>query len=154
MSAVLADFQPIVGRADLAATVLVSAHPAVGRFVRRHTEFVLREWGIPQATEDAQSVLMEYLQNAIRHTTSVKVSITLQVTILTWPGASIRALLLEVSDTGDPLRPGTHPQTRDTSPDDEDGRGLLIVNALSAVAWTVLDNPGHRRYAAIDLDAR
>ncbi|GAA2719377.1 MULTISPECIES: ATP-binding protein [Streptomyces] len=101
----------------------------------------LREWGIDEvACDDAQLVVSELFTNAVRHTDSDKVGCRLRVS-----GAALR---IEVADHG---HAPTEPRVRCSGADEESGRGLLLVGALSA-AWGVRpDDSGHGRVVWADV---
>ncbi|MET7932724.1 ATP-binding protein [Streptomyces sp. NPDC005322] len=101
---------------------------------RRHVVFRLRSWGVGQDTRDsAELVVSELFTNAVRHTSSEEVRCSLQLL-----GARLR---LEVADQGCTR---TVPQARAVSADQEGGRGLMLVEALSE-AWGVRPEGGTGR---------
>ncbi|MEX2982656.1 ATP-binding protein [Streptomyces sp. C36] len=104
----------------------------------------LREWGIDEvACDDAQLVVSELVTNAVRHTDSDKVSCQLRV-----GGAALR---IEVADRG---HAPTQPVARCSGADEESGRGLLLVGALSQ-AWGVRpDDDGRGRVVWADVPHR
>jgi len=101
---------------DLAADVM-SAGAA-----RRFTEAQCAAWGVSDVVDAALLVVSELVTNAVTHARS---ACTLRL------ARSADAIRLEVSDDGigspDPLV---------ADPDDEHGRGLLLVSAMSS-AWGV-----------------
>ncbi|GHF27096.1 hypothetical protein GCM10010218_05030 [Streptomyces mashuensis] len=100
---------------------------------RQRVRARLREWGMDDvACDDAQLVVSELVTNAVRHTDSDKVSCQLRLS-----GAALR---IEVADQG--LAP-TEPRARCSAADEESGRGLLLVGALSR-AWGVLPGDSGR----------
>lgn len=101
----------------------------------------LREWGIDEvACDDAQLVVSELFTNAVRHTDSDKVSCQLRISAV--------ALRIEVADQG---HTPTEPRARCSGADEESGRGLLLVGALSQ-AWGVRpDDTGRGRVVWADL---
>ncbi|MFG1810820.1 ATP-binding protein [Streptomyces sp. NPDC049040] len=96
---------------------------------RREVARIVREWRVPlveEQLEDLQLLSGEVIANAIRHTQaacSVKVR---------WTGVRVR---VEVTDSS-PVRP----KPRSSSPDAEDGRGLVLVDALAA-DWGSFHDP-------------
>ncbi|WP_307821642.1 ATP-binding protein [Streptomyces coffeae] len=93
---------------------------------RRQVVFRLRSWGVGQDTRDsAELVVSELFTNAVRHTSSEDVRCSLQLI-----GARLR---LEVADQGCAR---SVPQARSVGVDQEGGRGLMLVEALSE-AWGV-----------------
>ncbi|MEV0280705.1 ATP-binding protein [Streptomyces sp. NPDC050610] len=115
---------------------------------RRRVLARLGEWGVAQVVcEDAELVVSELFTNAVRHTDSDKVSCRLHV--------SGDRLHVEVADQG--YGPD-QPRARLSGADEESGRGLLLVGAVSdawgvrpgeigrgRVVWAVLAGarPGH-----------
>lgn len=96
----------------------------------------LDTWGFPyggELSETAAVVVAELASNAVRHGRVAGRDFELAVT---WPAfAADDAVLIEVSDTrGDAYPPAQCPDT--PGPDEESGRGLLLVSALSD-AWGV-----------------
>lgn len=89
---------------------------------RRDIALVLETWGLPQLVDVAEQVVTELVANAVEHTDAATV------------GASItrtgkESARIVVTDTS-----RTRPTPGTPSPDDEHGRGLLLVEAL-AHAW-------------------
>ncbi|MGK5637013.1 ATP-binding protein [Streptomyces sp. URMC 126] len=111
---------------------------------RRRVLARLREWGIDEtACDDARLVVSELFTNAVRHTDSDKVSCHLRV--------SEALVRIEVADHG---RASTEPRARCSGTDEESGRGLLLVGALSQ-AWGVRpDDAGRGRIVWADLPHR
>lgn len=86
---------------------------------RRAVAAQLRDWGVGSALDSAELVVSELLTNARQHTTGpIKVSLS-----TTKNGVRIEVFDAETTAT---------PIARDASAADINGRGLTIVNALSA----------------------
>lgn len=86
---------------------------------RRDITLVLETWGLPQLVDVAEQVVTELVANAVEHTDAATV------------GASItrtgrQSARIVVTDTS-----RTRPTPGTPSPDDEHGRGLLLVEALA-----------------------
>ncbi|MGW4727721.1 ATP-binding protein [Streptomyces shenzhenensis] len=86
---------------------------------RRDITLVLETWGLPQLVDVAEQVVTELVANAVEHTHAATV------------GASItrtgkESARIVVTDTS-----RTRPTPDAPSPDDEHGRGLLLVEALA-----------------------
>ncbi|MGW0659034.1 ATP-binding protein [Streptodolium elevatio] len=97
--------------------------PAARKFVA-HT---LDTWALPHLREDACLCVSELVTNAVTHAYAVLVNVT-----LTLHGDRLR---IEVTDD----EPANPPPNRIPSPapDDEGGRGLLLIAALGvASGWT------------------
>lgn len=87
---------------------------------RHHTRIVLGNWGLPAIMEDAEVIVSELLTNALQASTGDASMMSLRLF------ADHDHLLIMVWD-GSPQMPAV----RHASPDDIDGRGLMIVEALS-----------------------
>jgi Anti-sigma regulatory factor (Ser/Thr protein kinase) len=111
------------------------AMPASVATARMHTRDLLLRWHMATISDDAGLVVTELLTNAIKATTPIPpqpryadLYDRLEVVCLCLYNLTDE-LLIEVWDPEHepPLR-------RDATPDDEDGRGLLLVDALT-LAW-------------------
>ncbi|MCX5207521.1 ATP-binding protein [Streptomyces sp. NBC_00237] len=91
----------------------------VGR-LRRISTAKLRHWGFPSLAEDAESVISELVTNALLHGKGDRIAFRFLLTA--------NVLALEVDD-GSPNRA----HVNEAGMDDENGRGLFIVNALSTL---------------------
>ncbi|MFE6894819.1 ATP-binding protein [Streptomyces sp. NPDC057694] len=96
------------------------------RQLRRLIRAALAYWGHPEAIETAQLLLTELVTNALQHSCGHSIAVCVSI-------ADGRCVI-EVND-GSPLRPEL--QHADLSA--EDGRGLLLVKALSE-AWGVSED--------------
>jgi anti-sigma regulatory factor (Ser/Thr protein kinase) len=108
--------------------------PRGARLARRLTSHRLNEWGYPytsQANETVTLITAELTANAVRHGHVPGRDFHLRLTES--GGGTFR---IEVTDT----RSEKLPAPGTPSPDDESGRGLLLVNAL-ADDWGVTPRP-------------
>jgi anti-sigma regulatory factor (Ser/Thr protein kinase) len=108
---------------------LPAAPASVGE-ARRTARELLDEWGVhPETCEDAVLVISELVTNALTHTASEWIVCRLRVTG--------EGLHIEVEDqnSGRVL-----PARRRPGPDDQNGRGLMLVGVLSS-DWGVRDTP-------------
>ncbi|WP_370419172.1 ATP-binding protein [Streptomyces sp. QH1-20] len=100
---------------------------------RRHTARLVDVWGYPEAADDAAVLLSELAGNAVQHGRlrgrlfQVELTVTQAVT-----RAEAVTLRIAVSDA----RGETLPRPRHATPEDEFGRGLLIIRTL-ATRWGV-----------------
>lgn len=108
------------------------AVPASVGAARRNVRELLGEWGISRETcDNAVLVTSELVTNALTHTESDLIVCRLR--------AAGERLHIEVEDQN---RGHTLPACRQPKPDDQGGRGLLLVGVLSN-DWGVRDAP-HR----------
>lgn len=96
---------------------------------RRHTARLVDVWGYPEAADDAAALLSELAGNAVQHgrLRGRLFQVELIVTAATPP-----TLRIAVSDA----RGESLPRPRHATPEDEFGRGLLIIRTL-ATRWGV-----------------
>ncbi|WP_405584486.1 ATP-binding protein [Streptomyces sp. NBC_01190] len=103
-------------------------HPESVGLARRHLRGVLDRWGTARISETAEVVLSELVTNAARH--SHNSDRLIEIRYQPMPDGS---LSIEVHDDDDRL-----PVMRRAAEDDESGRGLSIVDALTDGRWGVL----------------
>ncbi|AZS75258.1 ATP-binding protein [Streptomyces lydicus] len=109
---------------------------------RRRVSALLCEWGADQQVrDDVELVVSELFTNAVRHTDSEKVGCELALF-----GAHIR---IEITDQGDPADSAPHIQPG--SVDQECGRGLFLVGALSESWGSRPADSGQGRVVWADL---
>lgn len=109
---------------------------------RKRVSTLLREWGAAQQVrDDVELVVTELFTNAVRHTDSEKVGC--EITLV---GAHIR---IEITDEGGPCVSAPH--ARPGTLDQEGGRGLLLVCALSESWGTRPDDSGRGQVVWADL---
>lgn len=110
-------------------------HPASVGLVRRRVRDHLAEWGHragDAVLQDAVLVASELATNVVRHGPVLEREFEVAVTAL-----ADGSCLVEVSDEG------THPpRAREPGPDEESGRGLLLVERLAS-AWGVWNRGRH-----------
>lgn len=132
---------PLVSSLEFGA--LATAVPCA----RLHTNTVLHEWGIPELAGDAELIVSELVTNALKASQSLPEIRPFALCLR----SDYRRLVVEVWDHS-PREPRSAPPGRPGG-DAEGGRGLLVVEALSArwgfertgystkVVWAELDNP-------------
>jgi two-component sensor histidine kinase len=99
----------------------------------------LGAWDLVQLTDTAALVLSELVSNAVNHARGEG----MRVSVIRRADRRVRLSVID--------RDRTRPQVRPMTPDGEGGRGLVLVNAVSAV-WGVDLLPGGKRVWA-DLEA-
>lgn len=108
---------------------------------RRDIALVLETWGLPQLVDVAEQVVTELVANAVEHTDAATV------------GASItrtgkESARIVVTDTS-----RTRPTPGAPSPNDEHGRGLLLVEALAHDWGSEPVHGGKRVWAELRADS-
>ncbi|MDX3571613.1 ATP-binding protein [Streptomyces sp. ID05-47C] len=117
------------------------AVPAEVRLLRRSVAAQLGQWGVPHSVAEAELVVTEMAANVIKHV-GEGVSATL---ILEWDRERLR---VEMHDKNPSL-----PALQATSCEDECGRGLHLLSALSADWGTVLTAVGKSVWCEIAAPA-
>lgn len=119
-----------------------------GALARRYCEVWLATWGLAELTDPVDLIVSEFIQNVVKHTDSPVAEVLLAL----YP--HLHVLLIQVADAGKPLVEDTGDWLREADDDEEGGRGLKLVELLSAASWHVA-NPdvGQTRCAVLDLAA-
>lgn len=129
-----------------------SATPRGARLARHLALGQLHTWGVPHGTDASDTaavIVAELAANAVTHGRVPGRDFELRLSLVT---GSVR---VEVSDTRDGTRPPGPGAVPPADPLGEQGRGLVLVEALAA-RWEVLDRepPGKTVRAEIDLPGR
>ena len=120
---------------------------ALAGWVARDTaRLYLASWLVDDEVADAVvHVIAELLGNVVRHTDSVHALVVV---------CHLRdRIRIEVSDFGQPRVPGTSPVVVSVGDDEEDRRGLALVQFFSAKAGDFSNERGLTRYSEIALTA-
>lgn len=121
--------------------------PRGARLARRLVSHRLHEWGHPYdstANETVTLITAELVANAVRHGHVPGRDFHLRL------AATPTALRIDVTDTRTEKRPCREP--RRPAPDEESGRGLILVDAL-ATRWGITPRsaaPGKTVWAVVD----
>lgn len=97
--------------------------------LRRHLE----RWGMTELADTTALVLSELATNAVRHSSGSDERL-IETRFERLPDGSLR---IEVHDAE-----GTKPERKEPSLDDDSGRGLLLVDAMTGGRWGVSDREG------------
>nr|WSX78232.1 ATP-binding protein [Streptomyces sp. NBC_00899] len=111
---------------------------------RHELHHVLGAWGLDDLADRAELVLSELLTNALRHTVPTPDSeIETRYELLP------TGVRIEVHDADD-----TRPTVQSPSTDEEAGRGLALVDALTGARWGVSDRAGVGKllWAVLEVD--
>lgn len=147
----VAHFQPRAqARLDewpLQSHLELGALPGAVPCARLHAKHVLWDWGLTAFSDNAELVISELMTNAIQASPSDE---RIQPVGL-WLSSDRSRLLIQVQDTN------RYPPTRTSADDqDESGRGLLIVDAISAKwGWRTKEDPsGKIVWALMDKEVQ
>ncbi|MEU6850630.1 ATP-binding protein [Actinacidiphila alni] len=105
----------------------------------------LEEWGLPHLSDAAELVVSELVTNSVRHAAEPRGRLI--YTRFQRVGDSVR---IEVHDAND-----SKPERREVPSDEETGRGLYLVQAITGGQWGVSDRKGVGKqvWAVVGLDA-
>ena len=118
------------GHSPQSGMFVLTAAPASVSTARREVRELLDAWGVgSDASDNALLVTSELVTNALTHAASERIVCRLRLTA--------GRLHIEVEDEN---RGGTLPAQRRPGPDEQCGRGLLLVDVLSS-DWGVHDAP-------------
>ncbi len=117
-----------------------------GRIMRDTARLYLDAWAVDDEVVYAVlQVVAELLGNVVRHTDSVHALVVI---------CHLRdRIRIEVADFGRPRVPGTSPVIHDVGDDEEDRRGLALVEYFSVKAGDFPNERGLTRYSEIALAA-
>ncbi|MFD0318737.1 ATP-binding protein [Streptomyces flavalbus] len=114
-------------------TYVLPGIPESAGLARRQLRALLTAWHVDEESRDnAVLVVAELVGNAVTHSASERIMYRAHLT-------ATGVLRIEVEDQN---RGGGDPRPRHSGPDDQSGRGLFLVEALST-AWGVT-GPAHR----------
>jgi anti-sigma regulatory factor (Ser/Thr protein kinase) len=111
----------MVGSWPLQSSLEHAAAPGEVPAARRHVRHILQAWGLPTFSDDTELVVSELVSNAVAISAAIH-----QAEIRLWVISDGRQVLVLTWDAN--LDP---PETADPAADAENGRGLLLVEALS-----------------------
>jgi anti-sigma regulatory factor (Ser/Thr protein kinase) len=100
----------------------LGALPGAVPCARLHARQVLWEWGLSQFSENAEMLVSELMTNAIQASLSAERTLPVRLRL----SSDQSRLLIQVQDTN-----RYPPAPAGRANDDEGGRGLLIVDAIS-----------------------
>jgi anti-sigma regulatory factor (Ser/Thr protein kinase) len=114
------------------------ALPTAVPCARGHVRAVAREWGLADLAGTAELLTSELVTNAVR------ASATTSDTVRLWVTFDQASILIHVWDSSDSM-----PIRQDVRPDQESGRGLLLVQALASGWGTYRESGGKVVWARV-----
>jgi len=118
---------------ELRTFLELGALPTAVPCARLHTRQVLWEWHLDALSETAELIVSELVTNAVHASTGLTGSrragrwVPGTPPVRFWLASDRQRVLIQVGDASD-----RHPALQHTGPDAESGRGLLLVESLSA----------------------
>jgi anti-sigma regulatory factor (Ser/Thr protein kinase) len=105
----------------------LAALPTAVACARMHARAITLEWGLPALADNIELIVSELFTNAVRATEhSRSRGLTTAVVRLSL-ASDLRCVLIRVWDGSSQM-----PERQDAGPDDESGRGLMLVSYLSS----------------------
>ncbi len=111
----------------------LGALPTAVPCARLHTKHVLREWNLPELADTAELIVSELVTNAVRASAGLMSSryagrwVPGVPPVRLWLVSDGQHIVIQVWDANEQM-----PARQDPAPDAERGRGLLLVESLSA----------------------
>ena len=105
----------------------LAAFPSAVSCARAHVRSVAREWGLAELADTAELLASELATNAIRASERLRTRADLESipVVRIWLASDQASIAIHVWDGDDEM-----PVRKDVGPDDESGRGLLLVESL------------------------
>jgi anti-sigma regulatory factor (Ser/Thr protein kinase) len=111
---------------------------------RLHSRAIALEWGLAQLAEDIELIVSELVTNSIQAARCAGGSDLAAPVVRLWLASDLHGILIRVWDANSQM-----PARQDASPDDESGRGLMLVDCLASewgayrkeagkVVWVIL----------------
>jgi anti-sigma regulatory factor (Ser/Thr protein kinase) len=131
----------------------LAALPSAVPCARGHVRSVAHEWGLPQLADTAELLASELVTNAVRASQQLtpRADLPSVPVVHLWLACDHHqhSLVIHVWDANSQM-----PLRRDATPDAESGRGLLLVDTLSAgwgtyrkddgkIVWAMISRMGH-----------
>jgi anti-sigma regulatory factor (Ser/Thr protein kinase) len=107
----------------------LAALPTAVPYFRLHARAVALEWGLAPLAENIELVVSELVTNGIPVAQHSRGSELTAAVVRLWLTSDLRSVLIRVWDGS-----GEMPVRRDAEPDDEGGRGLMLVGYM-ATGW-------------------
>ena len=124
------------------AACTLSAGAQSGRTARRFTRNTLKDWGLASLADDAEAIVGDFVANAVSHAVRcIGSGQPIGLRVLRRTG-EVMCAVLDPSDTA--------PVLRVPDRDEEAGRGLQMVDALSDVwGWSPVTGRGKAVWAIL-----
>jgi anti-sigma regulatory factor (Ser/Thr protein kinase) len=104
-----------------------AALPTAVGSARKHARAVALEFGLPALADDIELIVSELVTNAVHASEYLRGSSSLTPVLRLWLASDLQCMFIRVWDGSDQI-----PIRQDAGADDDSGRGLMIVNALSS----------------------
>lgn len=116
-----AETWPLISHLELAAL------PTAVSCARRHAKAVVLEWGLPTLADTIELIVSEIVTNAVRATSLLRDGGLTTPVVRLWLASDLHCVLIRVWDASSQM-----PTRQDARPEDESGRGLMLVDCLAS----------------------
>jgi anti-sigma regulatory factor (Ser/Thr protein kinase) len=123
----------------------LSAQPTAVPCARLHALCVTAEWGLQPLAETVELLASELVTNAIR--ASQRLSLAGPAVVHLWLVRGQNSITVCVWDASPDM-----PVRHDAGPDEESGRGLMIIDTVSSAWGAYLKDGGKIVWARVDAD--
>ena len=106
----------------------LAAHPTAPACARGHVRAIAHEWGLPGLADIAELLVSELVTNAVRASGRLRIRADLATVpvIGLWVVSDRTSMVIHIWDGNDEM-----PVLKNSGPDDDSGRGLMLVDTLS-----------------------
>jgi anti-sigma regulatory factor (Ser/Thr protein kinase) len=125
----------------------LAAHPTAPACARGHVRAVAHEWGLPGLADIAELLVSELVTNAVRASDRLRIRADLAIVpvIGLWVVTDRISLVIHVWDGNDEM-----PVLKNSGPDDDSGRGLMLAESLSSEWGAYRETTGKTVWVKID----
>jgi anti-sigma regulatory factor (Ser/Thr protein kinase) len=105
----------------------LAAMPTAVPCFRKHARLVALEWGLPDLAEKVELIVSELVTNSVRFAERSRGNGLAAEVVQLWLFSDLHCILVRVWDSSSEM-----PVRQDAGPDEESGRGLMLVDQLSS----------------------
>jgi anti-sigma regulatory factor (Ser/Thr protein kinase) len=103
-----------------------AALPTAAGCARRHAWVIAGEFGLSPLADTVELIVSELVTNAVRATSHLRTLSSAIPVVRLWLASDLHCMLIRLWDASPQM-----PVRQDASPDDESGRGLMLVDCLA-----------------------
>jgi anti-sigma regulatory factor (Ser/Thr protein kinase) len=104
-----------------------AAMPTAVGSARKHARAVALEFGLPALADDIELIVSELVTNAVQASEYLRDSSSMPPVVRLWLASDLQCMFIRVWDGSDQV-----PLRQNAESDDDSGRGLMLVDALSS----------------------
>jgi anti-sigma regulatory factor (Ser/Thr protein kinase) len=138
-------WQPTTGSSVISRLEFPAVSASVG-FARKRARTVAVEFGLVPLADTLELIVSEIVTNAVRATRHLRDANLTTPVIRLWLGLDLDSVLIRVWDASSQM-----PTRQDAGPDDDSGRGLMLVGSLAKEWGAYREEAGKVVWALITL---